>query len=166
MRRSHKTLLSVEVYEFTGKDIGELRNQYQYDRYLSRILPKYTINKEFGNILDADGYLQFVENGDEVYTLFDILTIDNLLNEEISNGGLENIFKNNDIRPFLDKMNKKKYKDFKRSLTSAEYLIIEIIYNSGDYFDSEYDVSVDINVVGALVGNNLDTIQIKECKTI
>ncbi len=153
---THKTLLSVEVYEFTGKDIGELRKQYQHDRYLSSILPKYTFNKEFGNILEADGYLQFVDDGDEVYTLFDVATIDKLLNEEISNGGLENIFKENDIRPFLDKMEKKQFKDFQRILPSAEYLIVELEYVGGDIWE---DFDVYINVVGALIGNNLDHVK-------
>jgi hypothetical protein len=158
MRTSHSCLLKVDVYEFTGNDIGKLREQYQHDRYLHKILPKYTFNKEYGNMLDADGYLQFVYEGDEKFLLFDFETNDDLLNEEISNGGLDTLLKGIDIRPYIEKMNFKKYDDFQRSLSSAEYLIIELEYVNGGYFnENEFDLNV--NLVGALVGNNLTLVK-------
>jgi hypothetical protein len=153
-RNTHRCLLKVDLYEFTGEEIGKLRELYQHDRYLHKILPQYTFNEKFGNMLNADGYLQFVYEGDEKFLLFDLETNDELLGEEISNGGLDNLLKGIDIRPYLEKMMIKKYDDFKRSLTSAQYLIIELEYFGGGYYNED-DFDLNVSVVGALTGNNL-----------
>lgn len=157
-----KCLLAVDVYEFTGDDIGKLRKVYNHDRYLTSILPKYTFNKEYGNIVDADGYLQFIDEGDERFILFNLETLDPLLKEEISNSGLDSLLKESNIRSYIEKMNIKNAEQFQRSLTSLEYLIIEIEYTGGgSYFGYADDFDVHVGVVGALVGNNLELITIQ-----
>lgn len=157
-RTTHRCLLKVDIYEFTGEEIGKLREQFQHDRYLHKILPQYTFNKEHGNMLDADGYLQFVYEGDEKFLLFDLETNDELLNEEISNGGLDNLLKGIDIRPYLAQMKIRKYDDFKRSLNSAQYLIIQLEYVGGGYFNAD-NFELNVDLVGALVGNNLTLVK-------
>jgi hypothetical protein len=159
-RSKHRCLLAIDVVELTGAEIGKLREQYQHDRYLESVLPKYTINtnNEKGGIIESAYFLQFTDEGDKIYTLFDYSTVDRLLQEEISNCGLDDMLKHCDIRPYLEKFSKQNYETFGRNLSSAEYLVIDIEYSGGGYWN-EYDVDVDFSVAGVLIGNNLTLIE-------
>lgn len=160
MSKIHKCLLAVEVYEFTGEDIGKLRKQYKHDRYLDSILPKYTYNtnKNDGSLIDAPGFLQFIEDGDEKYVLFNVSTVDELLEYEMSMGGLDGLLDGINLKPWIDKFSKRTYDDFKRCLLSAEYLIIGLEYFGGGYYNPD-DVDLHVSIEGALVGNNLTIIE-------
>lgn len=158
MSKLHKCLLAVEVYEFTGDEIGELRKQYKHDRYLDGILPKYSFNQHNGFIADADSCFYYVEEGKEKHLMFNISTVDRLLQEEISMGGIEDVLKDIDLRPFLKHLKKHSYKDFQRSLNSAEYLVIQLEYIGGGYYNPD-DVDLLVSVEGVLYGNNLTLIE-------
>jgi len=165
-RSKHRCLLALEVLELTGDEIGKLRKQYEHDRYLESVLPKYCINtnNDKGGIIEASYFLQFVDSGDQKYTLFDYKTVDNLLQEEISNCGFDDLLKDYDIRPYLKKFSKQNYESFGRNLSSAEYLVIDIEYSGGGYWN-EYEVDVDISITGVLVGNNLIEIKTEKCQS-
>lgn len=160
MSRIRKCLLALEVFEFTGDEIGKLREQYKHDRYLDSILPKWTLNTNTndGRIIESPGFLQFIEDGTEKIILFNASTVDRLLEEEISNGGLDSMLKDIDLRNYLEHFQKYNYDDFCRCLPSAEYLIIGLEYTSGGYFN-EYEVDLHVSVEGALVGNYLTLIE-------
>ena len=158
MNNIRKCLLALEVFEFTGEEIGKLREQYKHDRYLDDVLPKWTLNTNNGSIINSPGFLQFIEDGIDKFILFNASTVDRLLQEEISNGGLESMLKGIDIRNYLEHFKKHTYDDFCRCLPSAEYLIIGLEYTSGGYFN-EYEVDLHVSVEGALVGNNLTLIE-------
>jgi hypothetical protein len=160
MSKLHKCLLAVEVYEFTGEDIGKLRKQYKHDRYLDKILPKYTYNTNTncGTLIDSPGFLQFIEDGDEKFVLFDVSTVDPLLKEEMSMGGLDGLLDDIDLRPWIDKFTKRTYDDFQRCFDSAEYLIIGLEYFGGGYYNPD-DVDLHVTIEGALVGNDLTLIK-------
>lgn len=158
-RSKHRCLLALEIVELTGSEIGKLRKQYKHDRYLESVLPKYTINDK-GHIIESAYFLQFTDDGDKKYTLFDYATVDKLLQEEISNCGFDDFLgKDYDIRPYLEKFSKQNYETLGRNISSAEYLVIDIEYSGGGYWN-EYEIDVDIKIVGILVGNNLIEINI------
>ena len=159
-RSSHRCLLAIEVVELTGAEIGKLREQYQHDRYLESVLPKYTVNtnNDKGGIIESAYFLQFTDEGDTKYTLFDYATVDKLLQEEINNCGFDDMLKDYDIRPYLEKFSKQNYESFGRSISSAEYLVIDIDYTGNGYWN-EYDIDVDISIAGVLIGNNLTLIE-------
>lgn len=161
MSKIKHCLLAVKVYEFTGEDIGKLRRQYEHDRYLDSILPKYTYNTNTnsGTLIDAPSFLQFIEDGDEKFILFDVSTVDELLEEEISTGGLDGLLKDIDLRPWIEKFKKYTYDDFNRCLDSAEYLIIGLEYVGGGYYN-EFEVELYVSIEGALVGNKLTLIKL------
>jgi len=159
MRTKHRTLLSLEVYQMTGNEIGQLRKQFSHDRYLTSVLPKFCIDSE-GKIHNADYWLQFTDDGEESLILFDVATVDKLLSEELSNMGLEDMVKNVDLRPYLDHFTKHTRDDLFRILPSAEYLIIDITYRGGGFWDEHGDFDVDFDIAGAMVGNNLREIHI------
>lgn len=160
MTKIRKCLLALEVFEFTGEEIGKLREQYKHDRYLDSILPKWTFNSNTndGRIIESPGFLQFIEDGTDKIILFNASTVDRLLEEEISNSGLDNMLEETDLRPYLENFKKHSYDDFCRCLPSAEYLIIGLEYTNGGYFN-EYEVDLHVSVEGALVGNNLTLIE-------
>jgi len=155
--RSVKTLLAVELYELTGKEIGLLKNKYlNKDYFESDVLPKFCLDKD-GFIRDTYYWLQFIEEGDEVYRLFEAATIDRLLDQEISSLGLEYILNNVNLTQMFENLKIHKFDDFNRVLPSAEYIIIELIYTSSFNGEStEYDM--DTNILGFL-NENLEHIK-------
>jgi hypothetical protein len=163
MRNSNKTLLSIEIYEMNGDEIGKLRKQFAHDRYLEGVLPRFVLNDK-GHVYRSDAWLQFVNEGSENFVLFDVATVDKLLSEELSNAGLEDILKNIDLRPILEKMEKLHFEDFLRVLPPAQYLIIQIVYSGGGMWSYDGDFDVDFNLVGVIVGNNLKILDIVDGK--
>jgi hypothetical protein len=130
MGKRFSTLLNVQLYELTAKEIGKLRiDQYKNNRFYETRLPKYCIHSENGTVRDSDYYLQFVETGDEKFILFNANTVDEVLQEEISAIGLEEIFKDIDLRPYIKELHIQTYKDLLHSkLQVGQYLVINIDY--------------------------------------
>lgn len=155
-----KTLLSVTVVELSGDEIGKMRKNFvSYRHFESKFLPAYCVNPHYGNVTDSEAFLQFVNEGEDVYTLFDIETTDPVLNEELSNAGAESLlFKTVDIRTILAPFRRENDSNYKRCLNPNEYLIVEIKYYGGDSaFGDDWDI--DVKVVGAMVGDNLNLIE-------
>jgi hypothetical protein len=139
--RTINTLLAVEIYEFTGDEIGKLKNKHHNQRdFFEYHMPKYCLIKN-GTIGNASDYLYWVESGEEKYILFNMDTGDRLLAEEISNAGLESLLENFDVRPIFENLGKSYYEEYNRTIPSAEYIIIELAYTTHRGYDyTEYDM--------------------------
>lgn len=141
------TTLLLNVYKFKGKDIGDLRKKNPTDRFLETILPRYVIRIDrdagAGNIDYSYGYLQFVDGGDEEFWMFDIQGSDSILDEEINQGGLEDLLKEYDLRKIFEKVSYTDYDSYRRSIPTTTTLFIELDYQSSyDYYNgaTEYDM--------------------------
>lgn len=141
------TTLLLNVYKFTGKDIGDLRKKNPTDRFLETILPRYVIRLDKdaggGNIDNTYSYLQFVDDGDEEFWMFDIQGADSILEEEINQGGLEELLEGYDLRKIFEKVPHTDYESYKRSIPFTTTLFVELDYQSSyDYYSggTEYDM--------------------------
>lgn len=150
MIKKYKTLLNVNLFELTGDEIGEIKKkEREGNRYYNTILPEYCLHSENGSLRTTIDHLQWIESGEEKYILFQAMTPDDLLQEEISNTGIEDLLKNIDLRPYFNLL-KKLNKDglLHRGLQGGQYLIIELLYIGGDMYDPDWDM--DVNVEGVL----------------
>lgn len=160
---THLAILAVEAYTINTNEIYELRQEHKRHPF-SKLYP-YTINlRDYNdnannNIIQAEYYLQFIgfikEENPVDYILFDLDTHDNLLGEEISNLGVEDLFKNIDFKKILSNFKIEKYIDKWKTLRAPIYLIVEMKYIGGyDYNtggDSEFEL--EINIIGYLNSN-------------
>ena len=162
MNSTHTALLSVDAYVITSKDVYEIRQQYKTHPFDH--LHPYTINlkevndKANNGIIDAASYLQFMGMAEDDdypnHILFDLSTYDDLLFEEISAVGHEDLFDGIDFKKILDNFSTPMYKDKWKKLGAPIYLIVEMNYMSSyDHYSgaTEYDLFVDI--VGYLDSN-------------
>ena len=150
-QKSIKCLLDVDVVELTGEEIGKIKkDESDGMRRYSSDLPEYCLHTETGEIRTTVDYLQWTESGEENFLLFDAGTTDSLLNEEISNIGLEDLLQGFDLRPYLNLMTKIKYDEFiRRGFRESEYLIISLYYIRGDMYNPDWEL--DVNLDGVLV---------------
>lgn len=158
-----KHLLALSAVKFTADQIGELKRRCPNYRYLLEdVFPEFCINKEFGNIMEGIPYLQFTDEGDEEFILFDLDTIDPFLKEEINGGGLFgefSMFNKKDEKIIVDiiKNHATIYKP-DDILNSPEYIIVNINYFGG--FPPDYDYDVEYSIDG-FMNKNLEIIKIK-----
>lgn len=154
-RNKIRTLLAIEPYKFTGKELGKLKSQYENKYYFDEhVLPTYCFREDNNKIARTCDYLQWVESGDESYILFYAETIDKLLSEEISNAGLDYLLKDVDLKSVVEKLKIHSFEYFKRNLPSAQYIIIDISYYRTSWEYEEYDM--DLELVGPLKLNELE----------
>lgn len=157
-----KTLLSVNLYEISTKFIYDLRNAHPDSERLFKFLPKYTINtnKNANNrIIYAQDFHQFVgfsENEENIkYLYFNFEAIDECLKEEIDNAGIENLFKDLDIKNILSNFtpeNEKCLTNF--SISRRKYLIVEITYDvTYDHIGGGSECDTYVDIVGYLDDN-------------
>jgi len=156
-----KHLLGLVCKKFTGKQLGDLKKKTPPEtRRLLRDLPQYTINDKYQKIVEADYYLQWVEEGDEEYILFDLVTSDQFLVEELSyvsvgDGG--SVIENEDEELLISIIkNHADINDPNVILPSPEYIIINIRYFGGGYPDYEWDVEYEIE---GFINRKLETIK-------
>lgn len=147
--KSFKCLLHIKLYELTGDEIGEIKKEEKEGhRFYETILPQYCLHVENGKLKTTRDYLQWIESGEEKYLLFDANTLDDILDEEISNGGIEELLRDIDLRPFFLNFHKLKMKGLThRSLQSGQYLIISICYIGGDMWNPDWDMEVYVDGV-------------------
>lgn len=139
-----RTLLALDLIEITGDEIGKHFSSRK------KQLPDYCIRNDNGEITQTENYLQFVSEGEEKYLLFNYFTADSILDEEIQNCGLEDLLKNIDLRPYVSEFkNLIKYEDYGKALSTSNYLVIDLIYTGGSYYEP-YDYDMDVEVVGVL----------------
>lgn len=148
-----ETLLAIQVYKLSGNEIGKLRDKSDKRDWIDdNLLPEYCINPEYNNVVKSANYLYWVDSGDEIYTLFTAHTSDLLLDNEISNVGLEDLLKGIKLQSYLDRCQIRGYDDLGRSIQSPNYLVIKLWFDSYDTPDGrEYES-------GAELGGLLETL--------
>lgn len=154
-----RAILNVELYEISENYIRELRDNYQNPKMVFSILPSYTINKNKGannDLIEADYYLQFIglfkETTDKKYIFVNLFTSDSLLNYEISQSGLTDLFKGIDFEKLLSVFTPRTDNDIKRhTIPSSDYLVVELTYiNSQDYYSGGWECDLEVDIIGYL----------------
>lgn len=157
-----KHLLAITPVVYTGKELGDIKRSCPPEqRRLLRDLPEYTINEEFQKIVHADYYLQWIEEGDQEYILFDVSTSDSFLNEELSYqniGDSGSIIEDSDEELLINILkNHAHINKPKDMLPSPEYLIINVNYFGGQYPDYDWEVEYGID---GFINKDLETIKL------
>ena len=156
---TYRCILNVEFYEISENYIRELRNNYQNPKMVFSILPSYTINKNKdanNDLIEADYYLQFIglskETTDEKYIFVNLFTSDSLLDYEIRQSGLTDLFKGIDFEKILSVFTPRTDDEIKRhSIPSSDYLVVELNYiKSQDYYSGGWECDLDIDIIGYL----------------
>jgi len=86
------------------------------------------------------------------YLLFDINTLDQLLDYEMSNSGVDDLFKECDFKKYLSVFNPLTDDDMKHmTIPLTNYLVVEITYTtSQDYYSGGWECESEIEVIGYL----------------
>lgn len=160
------TTLLLNVYKFKGKDIGDLRKKNPTDRFLETILPKYVLRSDndpgAGNIDWSYGYLQFVDDGDEEFWMFDIQGADCILQEEISYGGLEELLEGFDLRKIFKNVSYINYDDFHKTIPYTTTIFIELDYQTSyDYYNGGTECDMYPYIRGYL-SSDMKVIELKD----
>jgi hypothetical protein len=157
----------TNFYEISSNYIYMLREKSHRPENVFSNLPKYTINtnKDAHNqIIDTEYFLQFVgtfkEEETSKYLMFDFVTSDSLLAEEISNCGYDEFLKDFDFKEILSKFKYYNEEDFTHfTLPNTNYIVIELEYfSSEDYVNGGWDTDMNINLVGYL-NNKMELIK-------
>ena len=162
-------ILEITLFKISGKTIGEIlhENRQVSIKHFERMFPRYTINKDFGNIMDFDYYYQFTFEGEkEDYIGFDSHGATGLTASEISEVGFADLFKDQDLRPLFKELVEKNYANSylsKDLYPTSINLIVETEYSGGnDYFHDD-DFESHSQIIGYLDGN-LDKILVDVVK--
>jgi hypothetical protein len=164
-----KAIVGIEYYEISDKFIYNLRMNHPRPEQAFDYLPKYTINtnKEGNNeIVGADWFLQFAgtfENTTEnpTHLMFNIETLDATLKEELSNAGIEEIFKGIDFKEILKNFTPESENNLEKFIFShCNYIIVETTYDASYDHEGGYDCDVYFDIVGYL-DDNMNTIYFK-----
>jgi hypothetical protein len=156
-----RCILNIEVYEISENYIRELRDNCQKPEMVFDILPEYTINKNEGAnncLIEANYYLQFVglfkETTDKKYLLVNLSTADRLLDYEISQSGITDLFKDIDFEKILSVFTPRIDDDIKKhSIPASNYLVVELTYiRSQDYYSGGWECDMEIDIIGYLNG--------------
>ena len=153
-----KCLLAVELYNISDKYINELRDVQEHRRDVFTYLPLYTINTNKGQCnqpMNADCFLQFAgnfrEHDEATYLMFNLHTLDRQLEEEISQSGIEDLFKKFDFVKILSNFVPQSEDELsKGAFPKVNYLIVEITYNVSYDFEGGYDCDIDVDITGYL----------------
>jgi hypothetical protein len=153
-----KCLLAVELYNVSDKYVYKLREAQQHRRDVFAYLPIYTVNTNKGQHnqpMNADCFLQFAgnfkEHDDVTYLMFNLHTLDRQLEEEISNAGIEDLFKKFDFVKILSNFVPQSEDELSKGVfPKVNYLIVEITYDVSYDFEGGYDCDIDIDLTGYL----------------
>jgi hypothetical protein len=127
-----KGLFVLYVWKFTGDEIG-----IQHPGKLK--LPPYCIRQDNGKLEYTEYYLQFGAQGKDEYILFEMEPADYLLEEQISQGGIEEIFKDINLNELFKNFNMNRCND--RYIPTANYLTVDIIFEKCTSLEgTEYDM--------------------------
>lgn len=148
--------MSVIAYTLTGNDIGKTKHPRGYS------MPDYCINKEFGNLMDSPFYLQFVEEGHDVYQMLDYSYASPILEHEISEAGFSDMFGEFDLRPLFEHFRVMSYEDMGKKIPESNYVVVDLEYN---YADDDCDLDITIAGVLARDFTTLIPVAVKMIKT-
>jgi hypothetical protein len=133
-----KCLIILDLYKLSGNDIGKLKELQISSKHTSKFLPEYCLNSD-NKIRYTDIWLQFTEDGKEEYLLFDIINIEEPLQEEINQCGIEYLLK--DTWDILYKLPTLKFDELHRRLALSQHIVIDLRYiGSGE--DTEVEASI------------------------
>jgi len=154
-----KCLLGVELYEISDKFIYNLRTAQKHRQNVFDYLPKYVLNTNAGQHnqpVTAEYHHQFVglfsnDTTNDYHLYFSLETLDYTLEEEISNVGIEDLFKKFDFLKLLAKFVPQSEDDLSKFVfPRMNYLIVEITYDVTYDHDGGYDCDMDIDISGYL----------------
>lgn len=148
-----KELIKIEMYSISNYDFFNLSKKfkkYNYRHYFEHI-PKYAINSEYGNILEAEYYHQYTAitdpglNSEKFYALLDIEPLSTLVTDEIGHGDIIEFLPKIDYNTIVDKCIINSLEDIHPVPT---YIIIEIEYiedgeiivNFNGILDSDFNI--------------------------
>jgi hypothetical protein len=126
------------------------------------VLPKYTINTNVGGgnrIMLSEEFLQFAgsfkaDNNNLQYLMFNINTLDSLLQEEMNQAGVEDFFKDFDFKEVLSHFIPQKEEDLEQFVfPHVNYLVIELHYDGGFDHEGIYDCDMHVEIIGYLKEN-------------
>lgn len=157
----HLALLGVEFFEISNNFIYKLRESHPRPDNIFKFLPTYTINtnKDANNkIVVAEEFHQFIgmmkhnEDANEKYVYFNLNTVDATLNEEISNSGMEYLFKNFNFKHLLRFFKPEDENNISNFVfPNVNYLVVELTYTTSyDHYSGGYDCEMEIDIVGFL----------------
>lgn len=151
---TERCIITISLFTLTGKDLGTLKKEQRAERHVFKWLPKYCIRDD-GRIDHTENWLQFIEDGNEVYCLFDIDHTEQPLEEELSNLGVEYLSNELEIDfNFLRGFPSINFDRMHRALNGNIQLVFEVTYTGGGWC-GEYqdDVDMDIQLIGYLNHN-------------
>lgn len=155
-----RVILSITAWRITDLDFYNHRMKYKgYPNYhWLNTLPQFCVREDNGYLDYTEYYYQFFgyepmeHEENKSHIVFDYEAIDNVLKEEISNVGFEDIFGKKDLRPLFNKI---KTNDWDLiAIPINQHIIIDLKYVEDI---DDWDMTVDL--VGYL-DENLNLIKI------
>ena len=154
-----ESLLGVEYYKISENYIAQLREKRVNWENVFKILPEFTTNTnedQHNQPMLAEFFHQFqgwyeVEEP-KIFIFFNLKTIDNLLQEEIDNTGIDDLFRDYDFEKILSVF--KPYTDYDLKhmiIPRIEYLIVKQIYDTNyDYYNGGWECDAEFQIIGYL----------------
>lgn len=158
----HIALMGVELFTVSNNFIYKISQKKPMPYQIFNLLPKYTINTNEGGlnrIILAEEFLQFVgtfesDKNDPKYMMFNITTLDSLLNEEIGGAGIEDLFDDFDFKQVLSHFVPQLVRELENMIfPHVNYLVVELHYNGGFDHEGVYDCDMHVEIVGFLDGD-------------
>ena len=146
-----KCLMTIELYKVTATEIGKLKDQQIKANHIFKFLPEHCVDVKTGKFRDSDAWLQFIDEGHEIFYMFNILHTDQPLQEEVSNAGMD-IFDDFNFKFLEDSKKCYSYDEMFKSIPLPIHLAFDINY-IGDQWEAELDLSFlgyldnDLNLV-------------------
>jgi hypothetical protein len=156
MIEKHVAILSIDrLYKISGNQLHGFMKKYPNVNHGFKRLPALTYSTNDGGkhkLRYAEDYLYYVayENNEKEYLFFDLSTTDGLLNEEISNSGIEDLFEGVNWKNILSVFEPESFDRLNKGyFPKAKYLIAELKYEMSK--DWEYGWECD-GVYGDIIG--------------
>ena len=155
----HIALVGIELFDVSNNFIYKLSQNRPMPYQIFNVLPKYTINTNKGGlnrIMLAEEFLQFVgmfetDRDNPKYLMFNVNTLESLLNEEMNQAGIEDLFKDYDFKEVLSHFAPQKEEDLEQFVfPHVNYLVVELQYDGGFDHEGIYDCDMHVEITGYL----------------
>ena len=154
-----KTILTIIPYGLTLKDFYELRDPLKGrpSHHFFNSIPEWCVRDDSGFIDYTENYHQFTgtleDNSPHVYFLFDVNPVDLILQEEISNIGIEGVFEGYDWRPLFNEIPLNTPPARNLLIPINTHIVIDIEYSRGTGGFEVDDYEIYYEILGFLDGN-------------
>jgi hypothetical protein len=151
-------LLGVEIYNVSANFICKLRETHKNPEEAFDYLPEFTLGND-NKLVRAEEYHQFIGfetvEMPEVFLYFDLRTLDRLLQNEIDNSGLVDLFNDQKFIKYLMPFTPEKQENISNFVfPQVNYLIVELIYETTyDHYSGGCDCEMTAEVIGFLNSN-------------